>query len=127
MSLRVSTLPPLARESAKRLPGTLPVRCVVREQDGLHVKFGQSADRFARQRHVVREERVRERDLALYALQEVADDHEAIAGRVEADAPGGVTGRVEHAKAPKDGELLAFFDRLRVRRRTRQERDDRAR
>src|SRR5439155_16522206 len=101
---------PLARESAKRLPGTLPVRCVVREQDGLHVKFCEATDGFAGQRHVVREKCVREGDLPLHALQEVADDDEPIARRVEADTPGGVTRRVEDANTAQDGELLAFFD-----------------
>ena len=75
MSLSVSTLPPLARESAKRLPGPLPVRCVVREQDGLHVKFREPANRATRQRHVVREKGVRERDLPLHTLQKVAERH----------------------------------------------------
>src|SRR2546427_4788987 len=111
MSLSVSTLPPLARECAQCLPGTLPVRCVVREQDGLHVKFRESADRFARQRHVIREERVRERDLSFYALQEVADDDESIPRRVETDATGGVTRRVEDAEAAEDRQLVAFVER----------------
>src|SRR5512132_3851929 len=87
MSLSVSTVPPSARECAKRLPGTLPVRRVVREQDGLHVKFCEPADRLARERHVVREERVREGHLPFYALQQVADDHESVPRRIQADAP----------------------------------------
>src|SRR5712691_3398369 len=117
MSLSVSTLPPLARECAKRLPGTLPIRCVVREQDGLHVKFRQAADGPARQRHIVGEEGVRQCDLALYPLEQVADDHKAVPRRIEADAPGRVAGRVEDTKAAEDRELVAFIDGLRVRRR----------
>src|SRR2546430_5458507 len=112
MSLSVSTLPPLARECAKRLPGTLPIRCVVREQDGLHVKFCQPADGSARQRHVVREERVRERHLALHALQKVADDDETVTRRVETDASGGVARRADAAQAAEALQLVPFVDRL---------------
>src|SRR5205807_10600740 len=126
MSLSVSTLSPSARERTERLARSLPIWRVVREQDGLHVKSREPADRLPRERHVVGEERVRERDLPFDALQKVADDHESVAGRVEADASGGVTRRVEDAETAKDRQLVALVHRLSVRRRPCEERDDRA-
>src|SRR5712691_6204576 len=125
MSLSVSTLPPSARERAECLPGTLPVRCVVREQDGLHVKLRKTADRPASERHVIREESVWKRDLPLHALQKVADDHEPVPRRVQADAPRGMTGRVEDAQAAQDRQFVPFVERLSMRRGTGQKRDDR--
>src|SRR2546427_12422715 len=67
MSLSVSTLLPFssAHERAQRPSGAFPVRRVVREQDGLHVKVREPGDRFAGLGHVVGEEIVRERDLSL--------------------------------------------------------------
>src|SRR6267142_3127403 len=79
-----------------------------------------------RQRHVVGEERVRERDLALHALEEVTDDDETVTRRVQADASGGVARRVDDAQAAQDRQLIPLFDRLRVRWRTRQQRNDRS-
>src|SRR5207245_7890022 len=72
MSLSVSTLLPFssAHERAQRLSGAFPVRRVVREQDGLHVKVREPGDRFAGLGHVVGEEIVRERDLSLHPLQQ---------------------------------------------------------
>src|SRR5437773_12055947 len=107
MSLSVSTYP-LVRECAECVARSLAVWRVVREQDGLHVKPREPADRSARQRHVVGEKRVRERHLSFHALQEIADDDESVAGRVQADAPGSVAGRMEDAEPAEDGQLVAF-------------------
>ena len=94
------------------------------EHDRRHVEAGEPADARPGRGVVVAEERAREDDASTPALEDVAGEQEAVAGRVEADASRGVARRVDDNEAAEDGENVAVLDRADPARRTGHGRQD---
>jgi len=97
---------------------------VVAEHDRRHVEAGEPADARPGRGVVVAEERAREDDASTPALEDVAGEQEAVAGRVEADASRGVARRVDDNEAAEDGENVAVLNRADPARRTGHGRQD---